>query len=180
MGRHPSKEELRGKPENLWVYAQHLGTLIIRDDILYYKHSSVIAKHGEKLRIVVPQRCQELVIFWAHCHPTARNYVETSTTQHAAQYYYFPGLSSDLRVRVKQCSVCLAKVTKTSLKDTIHNSRQPGFPGKCLAIDLVGPLPETNGYWYVLTAQDEFTRFTKAFPLKNKESATIARVLIII
>ena len=81
-------------------------------------------------------------------------------------------------VRVKQCSVCLAKVTKTSLKDTVHISRQPGFPGKCLAIDLVGPLPETNGYRYVLTAQDEFTRFTKAFPLKNKESATIARVLI--
>lgn len=46
-------------------------------------------------------------------------------------------------------------------------------------IDLVGPLPRSNqGQRYILTIQDELTKFSEAVALPNKEADTVARALV--
>lgn len=46
-------------------------------------------------------------------------------------------------------------------------------------LDLVGPLDESvNGYRYILTLQDELTKFTEAIPIENKEASTVAKGLV--
>ena len=174
----PSKEELKGKSEDLRVYVQNFESLILSDEVLYVKHKP--NNEGEdRLRIAVPHNSREIAFYWAHCHPTAGHFGETATVLRAQKYFYYPGLVQDLRLKTKQCSTCLAKVTSTNRKDASHVPRQPGFPGECISIDLVGPLPLTHkNEKYILTVEDEFTRFVKAYPLQNKEAATIARVLI--
>jgi len=44
---------------------------------------------------------------------------------------------------------------------------------------LTGPHPKSDrGHVYVLTCIDSFTKWAEAFPLRNKEAETIARVLV--
>ena len=46
-------------------------------------------------------------------------------------------------------------------------------------MDLVGLLPITpDGYKYILTMQDNFSRHVSAVPLKTKEDIEVARNLI--
>ena len=49
---------------------------------------------------------------------------------------------------------------------------------KC-ALDIVGPLPETNRRnKYILTFQDLLTKYSKAIPLENQEANTVAKEFV--
>ena len=44
-----------------------------------------------------------------------------------------------------------------------------------ISMDIVGPLPETkSGNLYILTMQDNFTKYSLAVPLANQQASTIA------
>ena len=46
-----------------------------------------------------------------------------------------------------------------------------------IAIDVLGPLPETdNGNKYLLIAMDYFTKWPEAYPLPNQEATTVVLV----
>ena len=46
-------------------------------------------------------------------------------------------------------------------------------------MDLVGPLPVTrNVERFILSVEDGFTRHVNAYHLRNKEEATVAKVLM--
>ena len=45
-----------------------------------------------------------------------------------------------------------------------------------IGIDLTGPLPKTvDGFQYILTATDYFSKWVEAFPLKKKTAAEVGR-----
>jgi len=44
-----------------------------------------------------------------------------------------------------------------------------------VALDIVGPLPILeNGNNYILTLQDDLTKFSAAYPIKSTDATTIA------
>ncbi|XP_050703221.1 uncharacterized protein YagA-like [Eriocheir sinensis] len=45
-------------------------------------------------------------------------------------------------------------------------------------VDLVGPLPHSNGYKYLLTCVDRFTRWPEAVPVEDITTDTIARAFV--
>jgi transposase InsO family protein len=47
-----------------------------------------------------------------------------------------------------------------------------------LHVDLVGPLPTSEGFKYLFTIIDRSTRWVEAIPVKNMEAATTADALV--
>ena len=48
-----------------------------------------------------------------------------------------------------------------------------------MAVDILGPLPETSGgNSYILVAEDYFTRWLEAWPIPNQEIKTVAQKLL--
>jgi len=54
-----------------------------------------------------------------------------------------------------------------------------GEPFEKLHIDIAGPHPRSRrGSQWILTCVDPFSKWVEAFPLPNKEAATVGRVLV--
>ena len=56
---------------------------------------------------------------------------------------------------------------------------QVGGPMEMIAIDFVGPLPETDkGNRYLLVVSDYYTKWPEAFALRTQTAENVARVLV--
>jgi len=53
-----------------------------------------------------------------------------------------------------------------------------GAPMEVLHVDLTGPHVNSQGYRYIMTTCDSFTRFVIAVPLRNKTALSVARTLV--
>lgn len=60
----------------------------------------------------------------------------------------------------------------------MYSGKIPDKRFKHINIDLVGPLPKSDGYRYMLTCMNRFSRWPTATPLADIEAKTVARALI--
>ncbi|KAK3894821.1 hypothetical protein Pcinc_001443 [Petrolisthes cinctipes] len=106
-------------------------------------------------------------------HPGIR-----ASHQMMSSRFIWEGINKDVRHWARTCIRCQAsKVTRhthspaatftpvTERFDHVH-------------IDLVGPLPYSNGYRYLLTCVDRFTRWPEAVPLTDITTDTVTRAFI--
>ena len=78
------------------------------------------------------------------------------------------------------CLICQLQKT-TRIKNEVKSILPdiPLVPNKKLALDIFGPLPETQkGNRYILSMQDRLTRYTVPVPLQNESTKSIIEALI--
>ena len=175
----PTKEELRGAPEILKAYAQNLPHLYLSDGILYDKRKLGKISGQPLNRLVIPESQYQAVFNWSHKHPTAAHPGEKGTYYRAICRFYWPGITSYLKTQTALCDTCLAKKTTPGKKNTVHKPVKRGFVNEILYIDLVGPLspPSPEGFKYILSMEDGFSRFVGLTGLKSKEGGEVAKKL---
>ena len=92
-------------------------------------------------------------------HPSVQATKHLPTTQ-----YDWPTMYSDITHWTKACPQChRAKVTRHT-NDSIMSFKPPDACFDVVHIDIVGPLPSSHGYQYVLTCVDRFTHWHEATP----------------
>lgn len=92
-----------------------------------------------------------------------------------AERFVWPGLRKDVAKWAKTCVPCQKSKIHHHVKAPLGTFPVP--PGRFLHVhvDLVGPLPPSHGYTYLLTAVDRFTRWPEAIPLSDISAASCAR-----
>lgn len=106
-------------------------------------------------------------------HPGAR-----TSTRMVADRFVWPSMSSDVKQMMRECIPCQqSKITRHN-KAPIHGIKVPANRFKHINIDLVGPLPISDGYRYLLTCIDRFSRWPTAVPLADMEAKTVAKALL--
>ncbi len=92
--------------------------------------------------------------------------------------YVWPGINADVRRWTRSCVQCQrAKVHRHS------SAPLSSFPSATarfdvVHIDLVGPLPPSRGFTYLLTCVDRFTRWPEAIPTTSITAESVARAFI--
>lgn len=77
----------------------------------------------------------------------------------------------------QECLTCQKVKTSHHIKLPPMHIQEPPIPFHTIHIDLVGLLPEINGYKYILTAIDHFTCWPEAIPIKDITTISCARAL---
>ena len=91
---------------------------------------------------------------------------------------HWKGMTSIIFDYVNKCVKCNQRNLQT-IKAPLGVVSPPRMCFVKIAIDLVGPLIETEGgHRYVLTVVDHLSGFLEAFPIAEKRASTIARILV--
>lgn len=130
-------------------------------------------KNGE-LRPIVPHPLRRRIFdsFHVMAHPGRR-----ASTRLILQHFWWPRAESDIHKWCRSCIAC--QRSKTSRHTSAPLQKFPPT-GKFehVHVDLVGPLPVSNGFRYLCTFIDRWTRWPEAVPLVEIKAEDVSAAFV--
>ena len=122
---------------------------------------------------------QQRILKMSHSSPIGGHLGRDKMMRTLKLKYFWPSMLKDITNLVKTCEICQTRKYSTNSKIPMAITDTPSGRFERLVVDLVGPLPESlAGNKYILTIQDEFSKFLGAIPLTDKTSYSVAQALV--
>ena len=132
-------------------------------------------------QLVVPEDCILKIIRTLHNSPVQGHPGLKKMFYELRKRYYSPNLACKVQKVLDGCENCMKSksVKETQLRPPLQKIYDPcDGPEDLLEIDIVGPLPASNGFTHILTAVDVFSRYLFAVPLKRPDTHSVVRGLL--
>ena len=125
-------------------------------------------------RPIVPPIWRERIIKMYHglSHPGIK-----PTLDKATRRYYWATMGADITRFVSQCHPCLSCKSRPRIQPPIDKKEVRDDRFKDLQMDIVGPLPISEGMRYLLTIFDRTTRWLEALPMPVATAASCSTAM---
>jgi len=163
---------------DLREYWLQFDTLKLHDDILYRQYFDT---KGEvtNLQLLIPPTMRTTILELVHA-AVGHAQMPMKNEQMLARYAYWPNCRKNVRIFVAACRRCMeySRCKPGRQGNLCPTAPTIGGPGELLSIDLVGKLPTSGGFQYILSAQDVFTKYLFLIPLRDKTAEHVTDALM--
>jgi transposase InsO family protein len=161
-------------PETRSLLAQW-DRLMLKDGVLCRRLEDIEGMQSW-LQPVVPKSCVSEGLSAMHDSPVGGHLGQEKTLEKVRGKFHWFGLRKDVLHWSEQCVRC------AEAKAPNHTAKAPlisGDVGYPMALDIVGPLPVTDGNnRVILVVADYFTKWVEAFAIPNHKTETVAEKLV--
>ena len=116
-------------------------------------------------RPYIPTELRKTIFNIAHSisHPSAK-----STSTLITNKYVWKAMRRDIKTWTRECDRCQRFKVNKHVESGIQPYDTPPVRFANIHMDIVGPLPSSQGYKYLLTAIDRVTRWAEAYPIRTQ------------
>ena len=105
-------------------------------------------------------------------HPSVR-----SSRRMVSNRFVWLGLAKDVMSWARACTQCQRAKAQRHTTAPLQNFSLPDRHFQHVHVDIVGPLPISEGYSYLFTMVDHFTHWPEAVPMKNNATTACVQAL---
>ena len=131
-----------------------------------------------QLQLLIPKAARQELFLAYHASLFGGHLGRTRTLARLSHRFYWSGISDDVGDWLRQCTVCMKRKSPTGRHHPLGNiPTSHRWDRIAMNIkDVCDPTPD--GYRYILVIADYFSKWTEAFPIKDKCADTVADVLV--
>lgn len=162
--------------EDIQAYRTAITNLTLVDMPITPKGPELLCDISSGLpRPIVPLAYRRQVFNVIHklAHPGKR-----ATQKLIAKKFVWHGMNKDVNQWAKECLVCQQSKIQRHVHAPLENFTVPEKRFSHIHVDLVGPLPASQGFTHLFTIIDRNTRWPEAIPLNDISTTGCARALI--
>ena len=164
----PASYELKA----YWIGRKNL--FLDTENILWRNRSAT----GSRAQLVVPMSLRDTILNDSHHTTYGGHFGMTHTHRKIQLHYFWPGMSDFVRDRITACHKCIARKSPVNRHQPMGHVPVSGRFER-VAMDLLDiSVISAKGYKSILVVCDYFTKYTEAYPLKDKTARSVADTLM--
>jgi transposase InsO family protein len=134
-----------------------------------------VSQRETRWNVVVPPRFQQDLI--CAFHDRAAHVGRNKTLAALKERYYWKGMGRHVAQYIRECHNCQIAKARIPLKAGTLKSKEVVGTNHTLSIDINGPHPKANGYEYILTIVDCFSRWCALIPMRKTTAGAVANAI---